>query len=143
MDRIEVRCSRLRVIFTLIFSGLLMSAIYSWHPDVLYYQSFIQLLLCCAIGLYLWFLLKKAKGCQTITLTLNDDGVIYWPHFATGESLATRVSNKSRITSLCIYLDLICVNNTIAIKHFVFKDSVTESGYRALARCVRRSQKVG
>jgi hypothetical protein len=139
--RIEFKSSRLLAIFQLLTCTALVLSVLIWQYAVVQYQFLLQILLIFIIISFVFRTLllswrqTKAPVIFSVRgdwLESNIDGQVVW-----------KMTNKSRITSIVLFVHLICPLNTRHSKwSLIYKDQVNKRDFRRLCRAVIYQQQI-
>lgn len=133
--RVEFKTSRILVFFQLFTYLVFVLSVLIWKKNVLQYQWIVQAMLL----LFITYFSFRAI-IQNIKLTLPI--VVFsqqgdWLEIFGAQQISWQVTNKSRITSLLLFIHLMSPNDQKASKwRLVFKDQISEKSYRRLCRVV-------
>ena len=136
--RIEVVESGYRRVLLSFFLFLSWCAIYLWQPEVLPYQSSIQLLLSIVAGLYL---LPKMRRRKPFVCQFNERGEVVF--LEPSEATTWRISAESRTSFFWHWLVLTDPLTGRKKPLVLFKDSVSDTAWRHMSRIVHHRRGVG
>ena len=140
--RVEFKQSRLRLFLQLLSGMVLVFSVFNWQSEIIPYQLLLQVFVASIISFFVFKALL-------LKLTHKQASVIFSKHGQWLESnaqgqVAWKISDKSRVSTLVLFIHLICSNNSRQSKWcLVYSDQVTERDFRRLCRAVIYQQQSG
>jgi hypothetical protein len=110
-------------------------SVVSWQIEVMQYQFLLQALVVSLITFLIFRAILNARH-HTLTpviVSLSGD----WLETNTGAQISWKITDKSRVSSLLLFIHLISpVNARLSKWCLIYKDQVTERDFRHLCRTV-------
>ena len=127
--------SRLLVVFQLLTYGVLVSSVLNWQIEIFQFQHLLQALVLCCVS---FFILRVVYDCccQTHALVIfSSHGE--WLESNINEQTDWKMTDKSRVTSLLLFIHLISsAEGRLSKWSLIYRDQVTEQDFRRLCCAV-------
>ena len=133
--RVEFKSSRLLLIFQLLTYAVLVLSVLSWQSEVIEHQFLLQVLVVCIVTFFVFnaVLFSKRQTYAPVIFSLRGD----WLELNLDGQIGWKITNKSRISSLLLFIHLISPLNARQSKWcLIYRDQVTELNFRRLCRAV-------
>ena len=133
--RVEFKPSRLLVAFQLLAYAIFVWSVFNWQSEVLQYQFLLQ---ASVLSISTFFILRAIlynwRETQ-ISVILSAHG--QWLEINRNQQVSWKITEKSRVSSLLLFIHLISVVNTRRSKWcLIYVDQVTKRDFRTLCRAV-------
>ncbi|WP_369809275.1 protein YgfX [Paraglaciecola sp. MB-3u-78] len=133
--RVELKSSRLLVIFKLLVYVILMLSVLNWQSESIQYQLLLQMLTMTVIT-FCFFKTVFYYRDQKLTPVIFTQGG-EWLEVAIDGQISWRMTDKSRVSGLLLFIHLISPLNPRHSKWcLIYKDQVTKRDFRRLCRAV-------
>lgn len=133
--RVEFKSSRLLLVLQCLTYVLLVLSVLCWQSDIIPNQVLLQTLIVAIITYCLFRAVLRnwrEKQSPVIFSQLGD-----WLETREDRQVAWAITNKSRVSSLLLFVHLISPVNSRRSKWcLIYKDQVTERDFRRLSRAV-------
>lgn len=118
------------LIFQLLTYAVLVLSVLIWQSDIIQYQFLIQIVVVFAITFSAFrFLSGKHQTQAPIIFSLRGE----WLETTIDRQIAWKITDKSRVSSLLLFIHLISPVNARDSKWcLIYKDQVTERNFRRL-----------
>ena len=138
--RIEFKASRQRYYYLVAFYCLLFVSIFSWQPNIILYQFWIQLFFAILVLSGAVFAVQhNGKYNQAFVAVVSQQGD--WTYLSQQDDTSWQFTQRSRLTSWVLWINL---SSKIGVGksrwHWIFRDQVSEQDYRRLCRCILYQQ---
>lgn len=133
--RVEFKSSRLLLFLQLLTYVILLLSVLYWQSDIIPYQRLLQTATIAIITYFLFraVLFNWRKEQSPVSFSLLGD----WLETSKDRQVAWIITNKSRVSSLLLFVHLISpVNSRHSKWCLIFKDQVTERDFRRLSRAI-------
>ncbi|WP_293751691.1 protein YgfX [uncultured Paraglaciecola sp.] len=139
--RVEFKPSRLLLVLQcLTYVGLVLSVVY-WQSNIILNQVLLQTLVISIISYFLFraVLSNYRRKLSPVTFSLLGD----WLETSKHKQVAWEITDKSRVSSLLLFVHLISPVNCRRSKWcLIYRDQVTERDFRRLSRAVIYQQQI-
>ena len=113
----------------------LVLSVISWQIEVMQYQFLLQALVVSIITYFFFRAVINGRHQAQTPVIVSQSGD--WVETNTGEQTSWKITDKSRVSSLLLFIHLISpVNVRLSKWCLIYKDQVTEQDFRRLCRAV-------
>ena len=113
----------------------LVLSVISWQIEVMQYQFLLQALVVSIITYFFFRAVINGRHQTQAPVIVSQSGD--WVETNTGEQTSWKITDKSRVSSLLLFIHLISpVNVRLSKWCLIYKDQVTEQDFRRLCRAV-------
>jgi hypothetical protein len=133
--KVEFKSSRLLVFFQLLTYLILVLSVLNWQHDIVQYQFFLQVVIILIITFFVLKAILHGWHQTQASVILSQNGG--WLEINIDRQVAWRMTNKSRISSILLFIHLVSPLNARHSKRcLIYKDQVSERDFRRLCRTV-------
>jgi hypothetical protein len=137
--KVEFKSSRLLVFFQLLTYLILVLSVLNWQHDIVQYQFFLQIVIMLIITFFVFRAILHGWHQTQASVILSQSGE--WLEINIDRQVAWRITNKSRISSVLLFIRLVSPLNARHSKWcLIYKDQVSERDFRRLCRTVIHQQ---
>lgn len=139
--RIELRPSRLLVVFQLLTYFILVCSVFSWQPNVIPNQISVQAVIVAATSFFIFRGIRQNFKRQSPIVIFSQQG--QWLEINGLQQTSWQVTKGSRVTSLVLFLHLVSsIDLKKSKRSLIFKDQINERDYRRLCRTIFYQQQL-
>ena len=129
------------MVFQLLAYAVLVLSVLNWQSEMIQYQLLFQALVLFIITFFIFKAVLLSCCQMQHPVIFSEDGE--WLETNIDDQIDWRITDKSRVSSLLIFVNLISSVNARHSKwYLVFKDQVTEQDFRRLCRAVIYQQQI-
>lgn len=139
--RIELKSSKLLVVFQLVTFAALVFSIFSWQANIIPLQILVQCFITLGVACLIFRHVIQCFKRQMPIIIFSQQGE--WLEILGQQQTSWQISKDSRVTSLLLFVHLIStIDITQSKRCLVFRDQVEERDFRRLCRAIFYQQQL-
>lgn len=139
--RIELKPSRILIVFQLLTYAVLVSSVFSWQSNVIANQIFVQAVITLVSSFFIFRSIYQSYTRSMPVIIFSQQGE--WLELGRHEQTTWQLTKSSRVTGLLLFVHLASQFDLKRTKrHLIYRDQLNEQDFRRLCRTILYQQQL-